>query len=57
MSRIVTVQDLRARLGSALDALGETPDALYMSKKCPGRESVMPPDRRLSSRNFAGVVA
>jgi len=33
MSRIVTAEDLRARLGRELDALRETEDALYVSKR------------------------
>lgn len=33
MSRIVTAEDLRARLGRELDALRETDDALYVSKR------------------------
>jgi prevent-host-death family protein len=31
--RIVTAEDLRARLGRELDALRETKDALYVSKR------------------------
>ena len=31
--RIVTAEDLRARLGRELDALRETDDALYVSKR------------------------
>jgi prevent-host-death family protein len=33
MPRIVTVDDLRARLGRELDALRESDDALYVSKR------------------------
>ena len=33
MSRIVTAEDLRARLGRELDALRGTEDALYVSKR------------------------
>lgn len=33
VSRIVTAEDLRARLGRELDALRETDDALYVSKR------------------------
>lgn len=33
MPRIVTTEDLRARLGSELDALRETDQALYVSKR------------------------
>jgi len=33
MPRLVTVQDLRARLGRELDALRSTDDALYVSKR------------------------
>jgi prevent-host-death family protein len=33
MPRIVTSDDLRARLGRELDALRETEDALYVSKR------------------------
>ena len=33
MPRIVTAEDLRARLGRELDALRETDDALYVSKR------------------------
>ena len=33
MPRIVTAEDLRARLGRELDALRETEDALYVSKR------------------------
>src|SRR4030065_294432 len=53
MARIVTADDLRARLGRELDALRETEEALYVSKR--GRlsagqlahdRSARPPDRR-----------
>lgn len=33
MPRIVTAEDLRARLGRELDALRETDEALYVSKR------------------------
>jgi prevent-host-death family protein len=33
MPRIVTVDDLRARLGRELDALRESEEALYVSKR------------------------
>ena len=33
MPRIVTAEDLRARLGRELDALRESDDALYVSKR------------------------
>lgn len=33
MSRIVTAEDLRARLGRELDALKGTEEALYVSKR------------------------
>jgi prevent-host-death family protein len=33
MPRIVTADDLRARLGRELDALRESDDALYVSKR------------------------
>jgi prevent-host-death family protein len=33
MARVVTAEDLRARLGKELDALRETDDALYVSKR------------------------
>lgn len=33
MPRIVTSEDLRARLGRELDALRESEDALYVSKR------------------------
>lgn len=33
MPRIVTAEDLRARLGRELDALRQTDDALYVSKR------------------------
>ncbi len=33
MARIVTAEDLRARLGRELDALRGTEDALYVSKR------------------------
>ena len=33
MPRIVTAEDLRARLGRELDALRESEDALYVSKR------------------------
>ena len=33
MSRIVTAEDLRAKLGRELDALRESADVLYVSKR------------------------
>ena len=33
MARIVTAEDLRSRLGRELDALKETEEALYVSKR------------------------
>ena len=33
MPRIVTAEDLRARLGRELDALRDTEEALYVSKR------------------------
>lgn len=33
MSRIVSVDDLRARLGRELDELRNSPDAVYVSKR------------------------
>jgi PHD/YefM family antitoxin component YafN of YafNO toxin-antitoxin module len=33
MPRIITAEDLRARLGRELDALRESEDALYVSKR------------------------
>ena len=33
MPRIVTAEDLRAKLGRELDALRDTEDALYVSKR------------------------
>ena len=50
MARIVTVDDLRARLGKELDALKETEDALYVSKR--GRLTAVV----LDSEHYAGLV-
>lgn len=50
MARIVTADDLRARLGKELDALKETEDALYVSKR--GRLTAVV----LDSEHYAGLV-
>lgn len=50
MARIVTADDLRARLGMELDALKETEDALYVSKR--GRLAAVV----LDSEHYAGLV-
>lgn len=50
MARFVTVEDLRARLGKELDALRETDDALYVSKR--GRLAAVV----LDSEHYAGLV-
>lgn len=50
MARIVTAEDLRARLGRELDALKETEDALYVSKR--GRLAAVV----LDSEHYAGLV-
>ena len=50
MARIVTAEDLRARLGRELDALKETEDALYVSKR--GRLAAVV----LDSEHYAGLM-
>jgi prevent-host-death family protein len=50
MARIVTAEDLRARLGRELDALKETDDALYVSKR--GRLAAVV----LDSEHYAELV-
>ena len=50
MARFVTAEDLRARLGKELDALRETDDALYVSKR--GRLAAVV----LDSEHYAGLV-
>ena len=50
MARIVTADDLRARLGKELDALKETEDALYVSKR--GRLTAVV----LDAEHYAGLV-
>lgn len=45
MPRIVTAEDLRARLGRELDALRETEDALYVSKRGRLAGVLLDPDR------------
>ncbi len=45
MPRIVTAEDLRARLGRELDALRETEEALYVSKRGRLAAVVLDPDR------------
>lgn len=50
MARIVTTEDLRSRLGRELDALRETEDALYVSKR--GRLAAVV----LDSEHYAGLV-
>ena len=45
MSRIVTADDLRARLGRELDALRESDDALYVSKRGRLAGVLLDPDR------------
>jgi prevent-host-death family protein len=50
MARIVTAEDLRARLGRELDALKETDDTLYVSKR--GRLAAVV----LDSEHYAGLV-
>ena len=50
MARIVTAEDLRARLGRELDALKETEDTLYVSKR--GRLAAVV----LDSEHYAGLV-
>jgi prevent-host-death family protein len=50
MPRIVTADDLRARLGRELDALRETDEALYVSKR--GRLAAVV----LDSEHYATLV-
>lgn len=50
MPRFVTAEDLRARLGRELDALRDTEDALYVSKR--GRLAAVV----LDSEHYAGLV-
>lgn len=50
MARIVTADDLRASLGKELDALKQTEDALYVSKR--GRLTAV----LLDSEHYAGLV-
>lgn len=50
MARVVTADDLRARLGKELDALRETEDALYVSKR--GRLTAVV----LDSEHYAGLL-
>ncbi len=50
MSRVVTAEDLRAKLGKELDALRETEDALYVSKR--GRLAAVV----LDSEHYAGLL-
>lgn len=50
MARFVTAEDLRARLGRELDALRETEDALYVSKR--GRLAAVV----LDSEHYASLV-
>ena len=45
MARIVTVDDLRATLGRELDALRETEEALYVSKRGRLAGVLLDPDR------------
>ena len=45
MPRIVTAEDLRARLGRELDALREGHDALYVSKRGRLAAVLVDPDR------------
>lgn len=45
MARIVTADDLRARLGRELDALGESEEALYVSKRGRLAGVLLDPDR------------
>ncbi len=45
MPRIVTAEDLRARLGRELDALRESEDALYVSKRGRLAGVLLDPDR------------
>jgi len=50
MPRIVTAEDLRARLGRELDALKETEEALYVSKR--GRLTAVV----LDSEHYAALI-
>jgi prevent-host-death family protein len=50
MARFVTAEDLRARLGRELDALRETEEALYVSKR--GRLAAVV----LDSEHYAGLI-
>jgi prevent-host-death family protein len=50
MARIVTAEDLRARLGRELDELRDTSDALYVSKR--GRLAAVV----LDSEHYAGLI-
>ncbi len=45
MPRIVTAEDLRARLGRELDALRESEEALYISKRGRLAGVLLDPDR------------
>jgi PHD/YefM family antitoxin component YafN of YafNO toxin-antitoxin module len=45
MARIVTADDLRARLGRELDALRESEEALYVSKRGRLAAVLLDPDR------------
>jgi antitoxin Phd len=45
MPRIVTAEDLRARLGRELDALRESEDVLYVSKRGRLAGVLLDPDR------------
>ena len=45
MARIVNAEDLRARLGRELDALRETDDVLYVSKRGRLTAAVMDAER------------
>lgn len=45
MARIVTADDLRARLGRELDALRESEEALYVSKRGRLAGVLLDPDR------------
>jgi PHD/YefM family antitoxin component YafN of YafNO toxin-antitoxin module len=45
MPRIVTADDLRARLGRELDALRDSEDALYVSKRGRLAGVLLDPDR------------
>ena len=45
MPRIVTAEDLRARLGRELDALRENEEALYVSKRGRLAGVLLDPDR------------